>query len=111
MTELDVDVLPRDPEMWGVDLETVDDQAATDVYPDGLPPEQQRRLGGALQRDFQPCREAPRGTSPVTLWGVTDRTSSLNNFRSADRVNYPLLFDREGSQAGARRSGPSAARR
>ena len=32
----------------------------------------------------------------VTFWGVTDRESWLNNWPVSGRVNYPLLFDREG---------------
>ena len=32
----------------------------------------------------------------VTLWGVTDGGSWLNNFPTRERTNYPLLFDREG---------------
>jgi endo-1,4-beta-xylanase len=30
----------------------------------------------------------------VTLWGVYDRTSWLNNYPVRGRTNYPLLFDR-----------------
>jgi endo-1,4-beta-xylanase len=38
ITELDMDVLPRDPEMWGADLaKKVKIRAATNVYPNGLP--------------------------------------------------------------------------
>ena len=32
----------------------------------------------------------------VTFWGVTDATSWLNDFPIRGRVNYPLLFDRQG---------------
>ena len=45
LTELDIDVLPRDPEMWGADLSrkaTI--RAATNIYPDRLPDEQQQQL-------------------------------------------------------------------
>ena len=45
ITELDMDVLPRDPDMWGADLsKKAKIRAATNVYPDGLPPAVQEKL-------------------------------------------------------------------
>jgi endo-1,4-beta-xylanase len=45
VTKLDVDVLPRDPDMWGADLAKKSEiRAATNVYPDGLPAVVQKRL-------------------------------------------------------------------
>src|SRR4030042_1217427 len=45
ITELDMDVLPRDPDQWGADLaKKARIRAATNVYPDGLPPAIQERL-------------------------------------------------------------------
>jgi endo-1,4-beta-xylanase len=34
----------------------------------------------------------------VTFWGVTDATSWLDNFPIPGRVNYPLLWDRNGRE-------------
>jgi endo-1,4-beta-xylanase len=34
--------------------------------------------------------------SRVTLWGVTDADSWLNNWPVRGRTSYPLLFDRNG---------------
>ena len=34
----------------------------------------------------------------VTFWGVTDATSWLDNFPIPGRVNYPLLWDRDGRE-------------
>ena len=49
ITELDMDVLPRDPDMWGADLsKKAKIRAATNVYPDGLPP---------------PCRRSSRAAT------------------------------------------------
>ncbi|MDX5337951.1 MAG: endo-1,4-beta-xylanase, partial [Cyclobacteriaceae bacterium] len=31
----------------------------------------------------------------VTFWGLSDRTSWLNNWPVRGRTNYPLLFNRE----------------
>ena len=85
ITELDIDVLPRDPAMWGADLaKKATIRAATNIYPDELPDEPQRQL------------EHRRTVSRVTFWGVTDAQSWLNDFPIPGRVNYPLLWDREG---------------
>jgi endo-1,4-beta-xylanase len=32
----------------------------------------------------------------VTLWGLSDRDSWLNNWPVVGRTSYPLLFDRKG---------------
>jgi endo-1,4-beta-xylanase len=37
----------------------------------------------------------------VTFWGVTDATSWLDNFPIPGRVNYPLLWDRNGREKAA----------
>jgi len=97
ITEMDLDVLPRDPEMWGADLSKQSKiRAATNIYPDGLPEEaqqEQARQYGALFALFMRYR----GTvGRVTLWGVTDADSWLDNFPIPGRINYPLLWDREG---------------
>ena len=45
ITELDVDVLPRDPGMYGADLEKrAKFRAETNLYPDGLPKDKQEQL-------------------------------------------------------------------
>jgi endo-1,4-beta-xylanase len=97
LTELDVDVLPRDPDMWGADLSKKQKiRATTNVYPDGLPDEQQRLLARRYADIFALVLKHRREVSRVTLWGVTDAQSWLNNFPIPGRVNYPLLWDRQG---------------
>jgi len=97
ITELDVDVLPRDPDMWGADLsKRVKIRAKTNVYPDGLPDEVQRRLAqsyGGLFALFVKYRDV---VTRVTFWGVTDADTWLDDFPIPGRVNYPLLWDRNG---------------
>jgi endo-1,4-beta-xylanase len=95
VTELDMDVLPRDPEMWGADLsKKAKIRAETNVYPDGLPEAVQQRLARRYADVFSLFLK--HGVSRVTFWGVTDATSWLHNFPIPGRVNYPLLFDRDG---------------
>ena len=97
LTELDIDVLPRDPEMWGADLsKKAAIRAATNIYPDGLPDEQQRQLARRYADVFRVVLRHRDRVSRVTFWGVTDRQSWLHDFPIPGRVNYPLLWDREG---------------
>jgi hypothetical protein len=97
LTELDIDVLPRDPEMWGTDLsKKMKIRAATNIYPDGLPEEQQRLLARRYADIFALVMRHRDKISRVTLWGVTDGQSWLHDFPIPGRVNYPLLWDRQG---------------
>lgn len=97
ITELDVDVLPRDPDMWGADLsKKATIRAKTNVYPDGLPPEMQEKLARRYADLFALFLKHDVGR--VTFWGVTDKDSWLHNFPIPGRVNYPLLWDREGKE-------------
>ena len=97
ITELDMDVLPRDPDMWGADLsKKAKIRAATNVYPDGLPPAMQEKLARRYADVF--ALFLKHGVGRVTFWGVTDATSWLHNFPIPGRVNYPLLWDRDGRE-------------
>ena len=97
VTELDVDVLPRDPEMWGADLsKKARIRAATNVYPDGLPPAVQEQLARRYADLFKLFLRHDVGR--VTFWGVTDATSWLHDFPIPGRVNHPLLWDRDGRE-------------
>jgi endo-1,4-beta-xylanase len=97
ITELDMDVLPRDPDMWGADLsKKATIRAKTNVYPDGLPPAIQEKLARRYADVF--ALFLKHGVSRVTFWGVTDAGSWLDNFPIPGRVNYPLLWDRQGRE-------------
>jgi len=96
LTELDVDVLPREPDMWGADLSRkAAIRATTNIYPDGLPDAQQRQLAQRYAEIFEVVVRHRTRLSRVTLWGVTDAQSWLHDFPIPGRVNYPLLWDRE----------------
>jgi len=97
ITELDVDPLPRDPEMYGADLARKTEMAEeTNIYADGLPDDEQRELAeryGAIFRLFVQHRDSiPR----VTFWALTDGDTWLNGFPVPGRVNHPMLWDRGG---------------
>ena len=83
--------------MWGADLSkksTV--RAATNIYPNGLPAAMQERLARRYADLFTLFLKQDVGR--VTFWGVTDATSWLHNFPIPGRVNYPLLWDRDGRE-------------
>jgi endo-1,4-beta-xylanase len=97
ITELDMDVLPRDPDMWGADLaKKATIRAATNIYPDGLPAAVQERLA----RRYADCFALflKHGVGRVAFWGVTDATTWLHDFPIPGRVNYPLLWDHAGRE-------------
>ncbi len=97
ITELDMDVLPRDPDMWGADLsKKAAIKAKTNIYPDGLPAAMQQKLAKRYADVF--ALVLKHGVARVTFWGVTDATSWLHDFPIPGRVNYPLLWDRDGRE-------------
>jgi endo-1,4-beta-xylanase len=97
ITELDMDVLPRDPDMWGADLsKKATIKAKTNIYPDGLPQAAQQKLARRYADVFRLFLK--HGVGRVTFWGVTDATSWLHNFPIPGRVNYPLLWDKDGNE-------------
>jgi len=97
ITELDMDVLPRDPDMWGADLsKKATIRAKTNIYPDGLPASVQQQLARRYADVFTLFLK--HGVGRVTFWGVTDATTWLDNFPIPGRVNYPLLWGRDGRE-------------
>ena len=97
VTELDIDVLPRVRPGNSADISArAEATAAANPYTAGLPSSQQQALAdryAALFRVFLKHRDA---ITRMTFWGVTDKSSWLNDFPVRGRTNYPLLFDREG---------------
>jgi endo-1,4-beta-xylanase len=97
ITELDIDVLPR-----GVRSNTADvgynikSDPKLNPYPDGLPAAQQQELAHRYADLFAVYVKHSDVINRVTLWGVTDSDSWLNNWPVRGRTSYPLLFDRDG---------------
>ena len=94
-TELDIEVLPRN--FTGAEVsQRMKADAASNPYENGLPDSVQKQLAddyGALFRLFLKHRDK---IARVTLWGVHDGQSWLNDWPVTGRTNYPLLFDRQG---------------
>jgi endo-1,4-beta-xylanase len=97
ISELDVDVLPRTTKSDSADVAmTAAGTSQSNPYTNGLPEEMQQALARRYAELFKVFVEHHNSMGRVTLWGVTDRESWLNNFPTRGRTNYPLLFDREG---------------
>ena len=92
ITEMDIDVLPRGRGV-GADVGATERQGS-DPYKTGLPDELQRKLADRYRALFTMFKRHPEVTR-VTLWGVGDGDSWLNNFPVRGRTNHPLLWDRQ----------------
>jgi endo-1,4-beta-xylanase len=97
ITELDIDVLPRDASMESAELDRRAKRTdANDPYRAGLPQEQQAALAARYAEVFALFARNGDRLARVTFWGVTDAGSWLNDFPVRGRVNHPLLWDRAG---------------
>ena len=104
ITELDVDVLPltREGQIIGTGMLHPQYQNEEFVeylnpYPDGLPDDVQQQLTERWEELFELFYRKRDKIDRVTLWGVTDDMSWKNYYPIENRVNYPLLFNRDGS--------------
>jgi endo-1,4-beta-xylanase len=96
ITELDIDVLPS---AWGHTADVslkVEETAKLNPYPNGLPDDVQQALAKRYADLFAVYWKHRDVVARVTLWGVTDGQSWLNNWPVRGRTSYPLLFDRNG---------------
>ena len=97
ISELDVDVLPRTTRTDSADVSAIAAGTAnSNPYTSGLPEQIQQALARRYSELFRVFIDHHASMGRVTLWGVTDRESWLNNFPTRGRTNYPLLFDRQG---------------
>jgi len=95
ITEMDVDVLPGTKGWGDADIrrrEAAD--PAYDPYRETLPPEVQRKLAERYAELFRMYLKNRDKINRVTVWGINDGDSWLNNFPITGRTNHPLFFDR-----------------
>lgn len=94
-TELDIDVLPNPSRRQGADIaETFGADARYNVYTTGLPDSVQQQLTKRYADLFALFHKHRDVIDRITLWGVTDNDSWLNDWPIRGRTSYPLLFDR-----------------
>lgn len=92
ITELDIDPLPRTRE-GGADVTAIEEEG-DNPYVRGMPNQVQRQLAQRYHDLFNLFQRHPE-ISRVTLWGIDDEGTWLNNFPVQGRTNHPMLWDRE----------------
>jgi endo-1,4-beta-xylanase len=96
ITELDVSVLPTPGRQFGAEITaTARPEEAGNPYADGLPPEKQQELAQRYADIFKLFLKHADKIDRVTFWGVDDGQSWRNGWPVGNRVDYPLLFDRQ----------------
>jgi len=91
LTELDVDVIPRNL-YWNP--ETREDASKINPYVNGCPPEILEKQADTYRESMGAVMANLKNVDRVSFWGFTDNHSWLNNW-PWKRVNHGLLFDRE----------------
>lgn len=94
ITELDLEVLPRNVQGADVNQRTAPD-ATANPYANGLPEAVQQQLAADYEALFRLFLKHRDKISRVTFWGVNDGQSWLNNWPVRGRTNHPLLFNRD----------------
>jgi endo-1,4-beta-xylanase len=95
ITEFDITMLPRPEAYNGADIGVVFQSAPhLDPYRGGLPAAQQAILARRYAELFAAFARHRGAVTRVTLWGVSDRGSWLNDWPIRGRTDHPLLFDR-----------------
>jgi endo-1,4-beta-xylanase len=97
ITELDMGVLPS--RYQGADISvtegmTPEQLAVMNPYTKALPDEIAQKHAEKMASAFELLLRYRKVIGRVTLWGVHDGGSWLNNFPVRGRTDYPLLFDR-----------------
>ena len=95
-TELDIDVLPNPSRRQGADVS--ENYAATaqfNPYKTSLPDSVQQKLAKRYADFFALFHKHRDVIDRITLWGVTDADSWLNDWPIRGRTSYPLLFNRD----------------
>ena len=93
VSELDIDVVTRG-RWWAEDGKYREELAAYDPYKDGCPAEVLQRQAEQYARLFELFARYSDVIERVSFWNIHDGQSWLNYF-PWQRVNHPLLFDRE----------------
>jgi endo-1,4-beta-xylanase len=96
VSEMDVDVLPPANQNQGADLSVnAELSAQLNPYTTCLPSSIAEQAAARWQALFQLFRRHSDQLHSVTLWGVSDGSSWLNNWPVNGRTNYALLFNRQ----------------
>lgn len=99
-TELDINCLPNPNNYQGANVGSAfgSSNRSNDPYPNGLPDSLQQKFEQRYLDLFGIYYKHRKDILRVTLWGISDKTSWLNNFPVFGRTNYPLFFDRKNQE-------------
>lgn len=102
ITELDVDVLPITKEgqligqiMKDSQFQLEEFKEYLDPYRKGLPAAVEKQLADRYAELFRIFYNKRDKIDRVTVWGVHDGMSWKNDYPIPNRINYPLLFNRD----------------
>lgn len=97
MTELDLNMLPSPKRFSGAEVsQRFKYDKTLNPYPNGLDKKANEMFNKRYLAFFDIYKRHKAQIERITLWGVTDGTSWLNNWPVPGRTNYPLFFDRKG---------------
>ncbi|WP_116107904.1 endo-1,4-beta-xylanase [Lewinella sp. IMCC34191] len=95
-TELDLTTLPNPWDLQGADVnQNFEGSEKMNPYAAGLPDSVSTKIAERYADFFNLFLKHDEAITRVTLWGVNDAQSWLNNWPIRGRTNYPLLFDRD----------------
>ncbi len=96
MTEFDINMLPRPENFHGAEVgQNFQYDTKYNPYTKGLTKKANKIFEQQYLNFFKVIERNKKDILRVTLWGVTDATSWLNDWPIHGRTNYPLLFDRD----------------
>lgn len=96
VTELDINVLPNPDGFGGAEIsQDFSYSKKINPYADGMTKKAQKELEERYKNFFALYKKYAGHFNRVTLWGVADGSSWLNDWPVKGRTNYPLLFDRD----------------
>ncbi|MBA08889.1 MAG: 1,4-beta-xylanase [Flavobacteriaceae bacterium] len=98
ITELDITVIPNPWALAGInrdEFKKFEGDKKWNPYENGLPKNIEKKLTKRYQDIFKLFVKHSDKISRVTFWGTTDKYTWRNDNPIRNRVDYPLLFDRD----------------
>lgn len=96
MTEFEVNALPNPQNFGGAEIsQKFEYEKYLNPYKDGMPKKAQKAWSERMMDFFKIYWKHRHQISRITMWGVTDTNTWLNDFPVKGRTNYPLLFGRD----------------
>lgn len=96
ITEWDISILPRENNRTSANLsDNMGYAQSMDPYRNGVPAEAMTQWNKRMTDMFSLFLKHADVIDRVTVWGLGDATTWLNNFPVRGRMDYPMLYDRQ----------------